>query len=128
MNSKSLFLICAILFTLLACSQEKSVQTGTARVAAQPSVAPAESPVADANLAVKLCGVLKKVAPDVRVMSPVGAQAQLVMAIAGAFDVNAAALKEVSEKIDVVASESCSPERDILLSVLKMKSLQEAVR
>jgi hypothetical protein len=50
------------------------------------------------------------------------------MAIAGAFDVNAAALQEVSEKIDVIASVSCSAERDILLSVVKMKSLQEAVR
>jgi hypothetical protein len=91
-------------------------------------VAVVTSPTVSTNLPAKLCDVLKKITPEVRNMSPVGARAQLVMAIAGAFDVDAAALREVSEKIDVIASESCSTERDILLSVVKMKSLQEAVR
>ena len=61
-------------------------------------------------------------------MPPVGAQAQLVMAIAAAFDNDAAALGQVSDQIDTIAAESCSAERGILLSVLMKKSLQEAVR
>ena len=118
----------AMPFTALACSQEKNTLSNSAKPAESKPVAAVASPTVSADLPAKLCNVLKKVAPEVRNMSPVGARAQLVMAIAGAFDVSAAALQEVSEKIDVIGSESCSAERDILLSVMKMKSLQEAVR
>jgi hypothetical protein len=131
MNAKPIVLMCAVVFTLLACSQEKTAMSNNTKSAEPKPVAAVAAiavPAANANLPAKLCDVLKKVTPEVRNMSPVGARAQLVMAIAGAFDVNAAALQEVSEKIDVIASESCAAERDILLSVVKMKSLQEAVR
>ncbi len=92
---------------------------------------PAAGAVASAlgtALPTKLCDVIRKVTPEVRQMPPVGAQAQLVMAIAAAFDNNATALAQVSDQIDTIAIGSCSAERDILLSVLKRKSLQEAVR
>jgi hypothetical protein len=85
-------------------------------------------PTLSAGLPPRLCEVLRKVTAQVRQMPPVGAQAQLVMAIAAAFDNNAAALEQVSDRIDTIAAESCPAERDILLSVLKKKSLQEAVR
>jgi hypothetical protein len=128
MNAKPIVLMCAAVFILLACSQEKTAMSNNTKSAEPKPVAAIAVPATKANLSAKLCDVLKKVTPEVRNMSPVGARAQLVMAIGSAFDVNAAALQEVSEKIDVIASESCSAERDILLSVVKMKSLQEAVR
>jgi PBP1b-binding outer membrane lipoprotein LpoB len=128
MNRKLILLIGAILFVLLACSQEKTALSNNVKSAESKPVASVAPAAVSSNIPAKLCDVLRKVAPEVRNMSPVGARAQLVMAIAGAFDVDAAALREVSEKIDVIASESCSTERDILLSVVKMKSLQEAVR
>ncbi len=128
MNAKPNVLMCAAIFTLLACSQEKTALSNNTKSAEPKPVAAMAAPAAGANLPAKLCAVLKKVTPEVRNMSPLGARAQLVMAIANAFDVNATALQEVSEKIDVIASESCSVERDILLSIVQMKSLQEAVR
>lgn len=128
MNTKSVLLLFAMLFAAFACSQEHTALPKNAKSGETKSLAAIAPPVVSANLSAKLCEVLKKVTPEVRNMSPVGARAQLVMAIAGAFDVNAAALQEVSEKIDVIASESCATERDILLSVVKMKTLQEAVR
>jgi hypothetical protein len=128
MHAKSILLMSAMLFTALACSQEKNTLPNNAKPDESKPVAVVASPTVSANLSAKLCGVLKKVTPEVRNMSSIGARAQLVMAIAGAFDADAAALREVSEKIDVIASESCSTERDMLLSVVKMKSLREAVR
>ncbi len=50
------------------------------------------------------------------------------MAIASTFDTNAAALRQVTSEIDTVAAASCPASRDALLKVLKMNSLQEAVR
>lgn len=128
MSQKLILFMCAMSFALLGCTQEKTALPNGAKATEPKPVTTMAPPVASADLPAKLCGVLKKVTPDVRSMSPVGARAQLVMAIAGAFDVNAMALQEVSEKIDVIASESCPAERDILLSIVKMKSLQEAVR
>ena len=128
MNTRSQALVCAVLFSLLACTQEKTASSDNTKPAEPKPVVPTAPVAASADLPAKLCGVLRKVTPEIRNMPPVAAQAQLVMAIANAFDVNATALQEVSEKIDVIASASCSAERDILLSVVKMKSLQEAVR
>jgi hypothetical protein len=128
MNQKSILRMCAISLIMSACSQEKTASANGGKAAEPKPLATTPAVIASADLPVKLCNVLKKVTPEIRNMSPVGARAQLVMSIAGAFDVNAGALQEVSEKIDVIASESCSAERDILLSVVKMKSLQEAIR
>lgn len=131
MKAKSVAFMCVVSISLLACSQEKSALSANAKSAEPKSVAvpvAIASAATSSDLATKLCGVLKQVTPEVSKMSPLGARTQLVMAIAGAFDVNAGALQEVAEKIDVMASASCSAERDILLSVVKMTSLQEAVR
>jgi hypothetical protein len=128
MNVKILAPLFATTGLLMAWSREQAAAPPGAQLSAQKPMAVTALLAASINLPTKLCGVLKKVTPEVRNMSPAGARAQLVMAIAGEFDVNAAALQEVSEKIDVIASVSCSAERDILLSVVKMKLLQEAVR
>ena len=45
-----------------------------------------------------------------------------------AIDVNAVALQQVADEIDVVTAASCPSARDALLKVLKMQSLQQAVR
>jgi hypothetical protein len=76
----------------------------------------------------KLCNVLNELAPKAPQLTSIGTQAQLVMSIASAFDANPAALQWVSAEVDVVAAASCSGARDALLKVLKVKSLQEAVR
>lgn len=128
MHAKLILSLLLTSFLILACSKEQTASPAITKSAEPKPVAAIVAPTASVDLSAKLCDVLKKVTPEVRNMSPVGARAQLVMAIAGAFDVNAAALQEVTEKIDVIASESCSAERDILLSVVKMKSLQDVVR
>ena len=75
-----------------------------------------------------LCGVLKKVLPEVRNFAPVGVQSQLVMAIANAFNYDSKKLALVQDQIDEVTTKSCPNERTALLAQLKMKTLAEAVR
>ena len=82
----------------------------------------------DSDFAAKLCGILQKLLPEVRTYRPEGAQAQLVMALAREFDYDAAALGQVQTEIDPVTSASCPKDRDSMLTILKMKSLSEAVR
>jgi hypothetical protein len=83
---------------------------------------------ADKSLSTTLCGILKEVIPQVRTYRPEGAQAQLVMAMAGAFNYDAATLRRVQEEIDKVTTASCPKDREAMLSILKMQSLAEAVR
>lgn len=78
--------------------------------------------------AAKICKVLNELAPQAPSLSAIGTQAQLVMAMASAFDANPEALRIVSAEIDAVAIASCAAARDALLKVLKMNSLREAVR
>jgi hypothetical protein len=128
MSTKPMLLLLATLFSLPACSEVQTASSGNANAPKTKSMAAITPPKVGPDLPAKLCEVLKKVAPEVRNMSPVGARAQLVIAIAAAFDANAAALQEVSEKIDVIALGSCPVEREILLSAVEMKTLQDAVR
>ena len=83
---------------------------------------------ADSAFSATLCGVLKKLVPEVRTYQPLGAQAQLVMALAAAFDSDAAKMRQVATEIDSVTSSSCPKDRDSMLAILKMTSLGEAVR
>ncbi len=83
---------------------------------------------ADSALAGPLCGVLKKLLPQVRTYKPEGAQSQLVMAVAEAFDYDASKLRQVKAEIDQVTSASCPKDRESMLGILKMKTLAEAVR
>ena len=82
---------------------------------------------ADAAFANKICGVLKETLAEVRGYQPEGAQAQLVMRMSGAFDDDPAKLRQVTTEIDTAASASCPKEREELLTILQMSSLQNAV-
>ena len=116
-----------IAIAVVACS--KQTETAAENAAPLASVAAATaSPVSSADLSAKLCKVLNEIAPQAPQLAAIGTQAQLVMAIASAFDTNAAALRQVTSEIDIVAAASCPASRDALLKVLKMNSLQEAVR
>lgn len=116
-----------IAIAVVACS--KQTETAAENAAPPASVAAATaSPVSSADLPAKLCKVLNEIAPQAPQLAAIGTQAQLVMAIASAFDTNAAALRQVTSEIDIVAAASCPASRDALLKVLKMNSLQEAVR
>lgn len=94
---------------------------------APPSVA-AAPPGAAFGLPAKLCVVLDKVAPEVRELGAAGAQARLVTSIAEAFDYQHDSLARVTSEIDAIASSGCPAARGTLLSVIKMNTLQEAVR
>ena len=79
------------------------------------------------SLAAPLCGVLKGVAAKTRGLEPEAARAQLVRAIAAAFDYDAARLKEVRAHIDEATSGTCPKDRDVVLGTTKAKTLAEAV-
>lgn len=85
-------------------------------------------PSATGALATKLCGVLRQKAGELGGMSEVGARAQLVMAIATAFDADAKSLATVSSDIDAIAAAGCLEARAPLLAATRAASLQEAVR
>ena len=87
--------------------------------------APAQA--ADPALAAPICDTLKKLVPEVRTYKPEGARAQLVMALADKFEYDGAKLRRVKAEIDQVATASCPKEREAMLSILKTKSLSEAV-
>jgi hypothetical protein len=85
------------------------------------------APATESTLSTTLCGTLKNLVPDVRSSTPVGAQAQLVMALAEAYEANPTQLRQVKTEIDSVASTNCAAERDALLAALKTQSLSEAL-
>ncbi|MFO1311463.1 MAG: hypothetical protein U1F41_05290 [Burkholderiales bacterium] len=82
---------------------------------------------ADTALAAPICDTLKKLLPEVKTFKPEGARAQLVMALAEKFEYDGARLRRVKSDIDQVTTASCPKEREAMLSILKMKSLSEAV-
>jgi hypothetical protein len=83
---------------------------------------------ADKSLSTTLCDILKDLTPKVRTYRPEGAQAQFVMATAEAFNYDPATLRRVQEEIDTVTTASCPQDREAMLTILKMRSLSEAVR
>ena len=114
--------LCAISVVVAACSENANEDK-------QPEQAAATTLLkGQRGVSEKLCTVLNELAPQAPRLSVIGTQAQLVMAIASAFDANAEALRQVTSDIDTVAAASCPAARDALLKVLKMNSLQEAVR
>ena len=107
--------------SVVACSrQETPASQATAAVAATPNFA--------IGMPARLCDVLQKVAPEVRGMGGLGAQAKLVTSIAEAFEYKHDTLARVTSEIDVIATSGCPTAREQLLAVLTQKSLQEAVR
>jgi hypothetical protein len=91
-------------------------------------IGPGTTRAADDTLAGPLCSVLKKLVPEVRTYRPEGAQAQLVIAVAEAFEYDAATLRQVKEEIDQATTARCPQDRTSMLTILKMKTLAEAVR
>lgn len=115
--------VVAALCLVAACSKQDAAS------AAAPMIATAVAPAAaSGQLAATLCAVLRKKVPDLKGMPQVGARAQLVMAIATAFDSDATALATVSSEIDPISSSGCPEVREPLLAATKAASLQEAVR
>lgn len=82
----------------------------------------------DTALQAKLCAALRRIAPQLAGMPEVGARAQLVIGVAGAFDSDATALQTVSREIDAIAAAGCAEVRAPLLAATRAASLQEAVR
>jgi hypothetical protein len=127
--SGSIIAVCCAALVLAACtkpSDDTSRSGGKESASKANPSASSKVPVGD--MPTKLCKVLNELAPQAPQLSAIGTQAQLVMAIASAFDANAEALRVVNAEIDAVATASCPAARDALLKVLKMNSLQEAVR
>jgi len=79
------------------------------------------------SFAAPLCGVLKAVGPRTRGLEPEAARAQLVRAIAAAFDYDAARLKEVRAQIDQATLGACAKDREVVLVNTKAKTLAEAI-
>lgn len=114
--------LCALSVVAVACTE-------SAQGSKKPEQITTAPPLTDRRaMSEKLCKVLNEIAPQAPQLAAVGTQAQLVMSIASAFDANAEALRQVADEIDTVAAASCPSARDALLKVLKMQSLQEAVR
>ena len=118
----------AIAVTVVACSKPTETAVDITPRPGPVAAAGIASQVSSAELAVKLCKVLNELAPQTPQLSATAAQAQLVLAIASAFDTDATALQKVSAEIDAVTAASCPASREALLNALKMNSLQEAVR
>lgn len=114
--------LCALSVVAVACSESAQGSKKSEPIVTAPSLADRRV------MSEKLCTVLNELAPQAPQLSAIGTQAQLVMSIASAFDANAVALQQVTAEIDNVATVSCPAARDALLKVLKMQSLQAAVR
>lgn len=128
-HAASLVTVCVVALILAACSkQTDDTSRGGSNEPASNSKSSASAKPTFDDMPVKLCKVLNELAPQAPQLSAIGTQTQLVMSIASAFDANAVALQRVSADIDIVATASCPASREALLKVLKMKSLQEAVR
>ena len=80
------------------------------------------------DLAQPLCDALRSVLPKVGTYPHPGARGLLISAISEAFEHDPERLMKVQDQIDAVTSVNCPSERDGILSVLKMKTLAQAVR
>ena len=78
-------------------------------------------------LAAPLCGALKAVGSKTRGLEPEAARAQLVRAVAAAFDYDAARLKEVRARIDEATLGMCPKDREVVIGNTKAKTLAEAI-
>jgi PBP1b-binding outer membrane lipoprotein LpoB len=66
MDRKLILLIGAILFVLLACSQEKTALSNNVKSAESKPVASVAPAAVSSNIPAKLCDLLRKVTPEVR--------------------------------------------------------------
>jgi hypothetical protein len=79
-------------------------------------------------VAIPLCGVLKDLVPKVQSYTSAGAQVELVLAVAQAFNNDPAKLAQVQQEVDQATSSSCPQDRQRMLTILRMTSLAEAMR
>ena len=70
-----------------------------AATAAALALATTASPAAESALSAPLCGIVKKLLPEVRTYKPEGARAQLVMAVGEKFDYDGIKLRQVKAEI-----------------------------
>ena len=82
----------------------------------------------DNELATPLCEALKGVLLEFSVAHHAGARSRLVATISEAFHHDPVELFKVQDQIDAVTTASCPLERDRLLTVLKIKTLAQALR
>jgi hypothetical protein len=108
--------IALALVTLAGCSKPTSGGSETAGAAS------AATPGAD--FSARLCTTLRNTAPQLKAMAPASARAQLVLAIADAFQ----SKLEVSSDIDTISTATCPEVRAPLLRSTGSASLQDAVR
>jgi hypothetical protein len=85
-------------------------------------------PAAADELADKICPILERVASELGDKVAAAVQADLVIAIGGAYDFDGEALRAVTDNIDASASASCPAPRGAILERLGMQTLQEALR
>lgn len=107
----------------VACSHEQSSADGS-----PTTVPPVTPPAPSAQMASKICTVVKAFASRPRTAMPMLAQAQFVSAVAQEFDNDPQSLQQVSETIDTVALQACAAERAAILSEVQKESLAETVR
>jgi hypothetical protein len=112
--------IALALVTLAGCSKPTSGGSETAGAAS------AATPGAD--FSARLCTTLRNTAPQLKAMAPASARAQLVLAIADAFQSKLEALSKVSSDIDTISTATCPEVRAPLLRSTGSASLQDAVR
>lgn len=94
-------------------------------IAAIGAPAPA---AAGADAAAPYCALVRQVLAEVRGFRPVGARAQLVMALAGQLDADPEKMRKAQDEIDQSTSAGCPREREALLAITKTTSLAEALR
>jgi hypothetical protein len=99
-----------------------------ARIASFCLVAAFAIPAAADELADKVCPLLERVASELGDKVAAAVQADLVIAIGGAYDFDGAALSTVTDNIDASASANCPAPRDAILERLGMQTLQEPLR
>lgn len=78
-------------------------------------------------LGTSVCAVLKELIPEVKGYQPAGAKAQLVMALIDKHESDAQR-RQVWAQIDPLATSTCPKEREVMLGIVKTKTLAEALR
>jgi hypothetical protein len=88
------------------------------------------SPAAAAadDLAARLCPILSELADSTAGYAPEGVQAQLVMAVGGAYDFDPDALQGVLDGADAATSAACPEARRAILEGTGKPSLGDAMR
>jgi hypothetical protein len=86
------------------------------------------APAAADELSDQICPILKRVAADLGDKVAAAVQADLVIAIGGAYDFDGPALRTVTDNVDASAAAACAGPHDVILDRLDMQSLQQALR